>query len=56
MKLGIRQQVKFIIFFLSFLYYSCRDKSKSDTDICPGEIKYSCKNDTFIGFSMLENE
>lgn len=46
----------FIIFFLSFLYYSCHDKSRPDTDICPGEIKYSCKNDTFIGFSMLENE
>ena len=46
----------FIFFFLSFLYYSCYDKSKPDTDICTSKIKYSCANDTFIGFSMLEND
>lgn len=46
----------FIFFFLSFLYYSCRDKSKPGTNIYPDEIKYSCKNDTFVRFSMFENE
>lgn len=27
-----------------------------DTDLCTSKIKYSCENDTFVGFSMLENE
>lgn len=46
----------FIFFFLSFLYYSCHDKSKSGTDIYPGEIEYLSKNDTFVRYPMFENE